>query len=116
MLCKAAVPDANALDSTVKPSCSKYLRLSATKYATLFIWLIEPPTAMVIFFFSSAGLSAAVAGPPAANTDKPTAEIAKKCFMVFSVAFDVTLEFLKSERLVLENVLQHVAGTADVDA
>jgi NitT/TauT family transport system substrate-binding protein len=31
MLCKAAVPDANALDSTVKPSCSKYLRFSATK-------------------------------------------------------------------------------------
>jgi len=32
----------------------------------LFIWLIEPPTAMVMFVFSSAGLSAD-AGPPAAG-------------------------------------------------
>jgi len=40
------------VDSTARPSCSKYFRFNATKYATLFIWLIEPPTDNAICVFS----------------------------------------------------------------
>src|SRR5437763_1356157 len=60
--CSAAVPDANAVDSTSRPSCWKYFRFSATKYATLFIWLIEPPTESAMRVFSSLG-GCASAGP-----------------------------------------------------
>src|SRR5882724_10275673 len=57
--CSAAVPDAKAVESTVSPSWSKYLRFNATKYATLFIWLIEPPTESAMRGFSSFGAWAA---------------------------------------------------------
>src|SRR5882724_7643680 len=56
--CSAAVPDANAVESTVRPSCSKYFLFSATKYAILFIWLIEPPTDSAMRGFSSLAVCA----------------------------------------------------------
>src|ERR1700733_16309495 len=73
---------------------------------------------MVMFVFSSAGLSAAIAGPFAASNVRLRAEIVKKCFigLMPPSPFDVILVFLKSEWLVLENILQHVAWNADVEA
>src|ERR1043165_3823646 len=59
--CSAAVPDAKATDSTLRPSCSKYLRCSAITYATLFIWLIEPPTESAMRGFSSLSACACAA-------------------------------------------------------
>src|SRR4051812_21799175 len=72
--CSAAVPDAKATDSTSRPSCSKYLRFSATKYAILFIWLIEPPTESEMWVFSSFGAwapAACAASKAAVNTNQP---------------------------------------------
>src|SRR5476651_1206564 len=57
--CSAADPDEKFDGSTVRPSSSKYLRLIATKYATLFIWLTEPPTEIAMRGFFSFGACAA---------------------------------------------------------
>src|ERR1044072_8789092 len=68
--CSAAVPELKLVGSTVRPSCSKYLRFSATKYATLFIWLTEPPTDSAMRVFSSLGACARTASL-VANTRVP---------------------------------------------
>src|SRR5437763_8953665 len=82
--CSAAVPDEKAVGSTSSPSCSKYFRFSATKYATLFIWLIEPPTESEMRVFSSLGVCAS-AGPTNKNTAVAASQLMR--FMLSSELF-----------------------------
>src|ERR1700754_2147895 len=70
---------------------------------------------MVRFFFSGTGLSAR-AEPLAASTAKATAEIVETRFIASSVALRRYISISKSQRFVLQNILQHMAGNANVDA
>src|SRR4029079_5580034 len=82
--CSAAVPDEKKTDSTSSPSCWKYLGFSATKYAILFIWLIEPPTDSEMRVFSSFGVcadAACIANKAHASTTQPTHLM--QCLLVF---------------------------------